>query len=212
MHLKTIALVAIFLVLAETLTENKVQGTPTENNFVVHMPGAQPRRNDDYLCAGLSLKNLSRPKLYFTGFDVNANTTTVSHVKFYRCKGASANLLEGAVYSCRNTDAFLEYVCHSSYFIFNWGRDAGPLSLPENVGFEVDRDDHLIMQVHYKVPLDFNDKTSAIIQYTNEKPKYSAGLMPLSLPDQLIPAGVKNFQADMSCKVSFMCFYLFHFI
>ena len=95
MHLKT--QVAIFLVLAETLAENKVQGTPTEKNFVVHMPGAQPRRNDDYLCAGLSLKNLPRPKLYLTGFDVNANTTTVSHVKFFRCKSASANLLEGAV-------------------------------------------------------------------------------------------------------------------
>ena len=210
MHLKTIALVAIFLVLAETLAENKVQGTPTEKNFVVHMPGAQPRRNDDYLCAGLSLKNLSRPKLYFTGFDVNANLTNVGHVGIFRCNNPSVE--EGAVYSCRNTETFLKYVCHSSYFIFNWGRDAGPLSLPENVGFEVDRDDHLIMQVHYKVPLDFNDKTSAVIQYTNEKPKYSAGLMPLSLPDQLIPAGVKNFQADMSCKVSLMCFYLFDFI
>ena len=46
------------------------------------------------------------------------------------------------------------------------------MSLPEDVGFELDGDNYLIMQVYYKVPLDFNDnKTSALIQYTDEMPK-----------------------------------------
>ena len=101
MHLKTIALVAVFLVVA-TLANG------AENNFVIHMPGAQPTRKDDYLCAAFSLKNLSRatqgPKVYLTGFDVNANSTNVGHVGLFRCNNASVE--EGAVYSCRNTEKF----------------------------------------------------------------------------------------------------------
>ena len=163
MHHKTIALVAIFLVVAPF-----AQGA--ENNFVIHMPGAQPTEKDDYLCAVFSLKNLKRPKLYFTGFDVNANLTNVGQVGIFRCNNPSVE--GGAVYSCRNTKKFIESVCQSSYFMFDWGRDVGPMSLPEDVGFELDGDNHLIMQVHYKVPLDFNDnKTSALIQYTDEMPK-----------------------------------------
>ena len=163
MHLKTIALVAVFLIVA-TLANG------AENNLVIHMPGAQPTRKDDYLCSVFSLKNLERTKLYFTGFDVNANLTNVGYVGIFRCNNPSVE--EGAVYSCRNTETFLEYACHSSYFMFDWGRYAGPMSLPEDVGFELDGDNYLIMQVHYKVPLDFNDnKTSALIQYTDERPK-----------------------------------------
>ena len=76
------------------------------------------------------------------------------------------------------------------------------MKLPTNAGFEVDgEDDHLVMQVHYKVPLDFKDKTSILITYTEDKPKYSAGLELLALDDLAIPSGERNFQADMSCKV-----------
>ena len=76
------------------------------------------------------------------------------------------------------------------------------MKLPEDVGFEVDgKNDHLILQVHYKVPLDFKDQTSMLIKYTENKPKYSAGLTLLALNDLTIPSGVGNFQADMSCKV-----------
>ena len=193
----------------ESLTETEREATPTEKHFVIHMPGAQPTKKDDYLCSAFSMKNLSqatrRAKHYLTGFNVDANSANVGHVALFRCKNASIG--EGEVYSCLNTDDdFGESICGSSYdwytLIYDWGSDAGPMSLPADVGFEVDgEEDHLIMQVHYKVPLDFKDKTSALIQYTEDKPKYSAGLMPLILNNLTIPSGVRNFQADMSCKV-----------
>ena len=177
-----------------------------EKQFTIQMPGAQPTKKDDYLCSAFNMKNLlpasGRNKIFITGFNVDANSTNVGHVGLVRCNKASIE--EGKVYSCLNTAG--ESLCGSSYnwytLIYDWGKDGGPMKLPIDAGFEVDgEDDHLIMQVHYKVPLDFKDKTSILITFTEDKPKYSAGVTLLALDDLTIPSGVSNFQADMSCKV-----------
>ena len=192
----------------ESVRESKLDATQKDKQFTIHMPGAQPFKKDDYLCSAFTMKNLmqasERKKFFITGFNVDANSTNVGHVAISRCNKASIE--EGKVYSCLNTEEAGESVCGSSYdwyeLIYDWGHDGGPMKLPTDAGFEVDgEDDHLIMQVHYKVPLDFKDKTSILITYTEDKPKYSAGLELLALDDLAIPSGKSNFQADMSCKV-----------
>ena len=155
------------------------------------------------------MKNLmqasERKKFFITGFNVDANSTNVGHVAISRCNKASIE--EGKVYSCLNTDDDpKESICGSSYnwytLIYDWGKDGGPMKLPADAGFEVDGENNqLIMQVHYKVPLDFKDKTPILIKYTDNKPQYYAGLMLLDLNDLTIPSDVSNFQADMSCEV-----------
>ena len=176
----------------------------------IQMPGAQPMHSDEYLCSAFSIKNLTgatgRTKHYITGFNVTADSTKVGHVGIIRCNNASIE--EGEVYSCLNPDD----ICGSSYswykVIYDWGKDAGPFSLPADVGFEVDgEEDHIVMQVHYKVPLDFKDNTSAVIKYTDDKPQYSAGMMILIQNNLTIPRGVGNVQADMKCKVCHMTLY-----
>ena len=183
---------------------------PTEKQFAIRMPGAQPTQRDEYLCSAFSINNLTRAtgrrKHYITGFNVDANSTMVGHVALVRCNKASIE--EGEVYGCLNPDD----ICGPSYswyrFIYDWGTDAGPTSLPADVGFEVDGDeDHIVMQVHYKIPLDFKDKTSAVIKYTENKPKYSAGMLILVRNQLTIPPGVSNVQADMNCKVCLMALY-----
>ena len=187
-----------------------------EKQFTIQMPGAQPTKKDDHLCSAFSMKKLlqarNKKKHFITGFYVDANSTNVGHVGLFRCNKASIE--EGKVYSCLNTDDDSgESLCGSSYnwytLIYDWGKDGGPMKLPADAGFEVDgEDDHLILQVHYKVPLDFKDQTSMLIKYTENKPKYSAGLTLLALNDLTIPSGVSNFQADMSCKVCGKNFHL----
>ena len=184
-----------------------------EKHFEIHMPGALPTKNDDYLCSAFSIKNLTRgmskTKVYMTGFNVDANSSKVGHVGILRCNKAS--IREGEVYGCLNPDD----ICgpssrHTAIIIYDWGKDAEPASLPQDVGFEVDvEEDQIVMQVHYKFPLDFKDNTGAVIKYTDNKPKYNAGMMILLRSRLTIPPGVKNVQADINCKVWLLdCFQL----
>ena len=55
--------------------------------------------------------------------------------------------------------------------------------------------------MHYKVPLDNGDKTGVYIKYTEEKPKYKAGMLMLQRSALTIPPGVENVTANINCKV-----------
>ena len=181
-----------------------------EKDFKIHMPEAQPMQRDDYLCSAFGIKDLNQgtgnSKVYITGFNVNANSSRVGHVAIVRCNKAS--IKEGEVYDCLNRDDKCGSSSRHTAIIYDWGKDAGPISLPADVGFEVDVDkDQIVMQVHYKVPLNFKDKTSAVIKYTENKPQYNAGMMILQKGQFSIPQGVKNVHADINCKVCLMALY-----
>ena len=195
-------------ILADAVTMDK----HIEDKYLkLSMPGAKPTKEDDYLCSAFSLKSMARgmnnTKVYLTSFDVNANSSTVGHVGLIRCNMACSK--EG-VYNCQDPTE----ICGSNYrqqaLIYDWGKDAGPITLPTDVGFEVDViEDTIVMQVHYKVPLDFKDLTSAIIKYTEKKPKYRAGMLMLQRRTLKIPPGAKNITAEMNCKVcSFAVYFL----
>ena len=192
----------------ELLKATKREVTPVEKNFEICMPGAQPMNKDDYLCSAFSIKNLTgdtgNTKVYITGFNVPANTSRVGHVGILRCN--KAYITEGEVYDCVNPDDICGSASKQPALIYDWGKDAGPISLPTGVGFEVDvNKDQIVMQVHYKDPLDFKDKTSAVMNYTENKPKHNAGMMILQKGQFSIPPGVKNVDAEINCmKVCFM--------
>ena len=176
-----------------------------EKYFEVHMPGAKPTIEDDYLCSAFNLRSmtggLGTTKLYLTGFNVTANKSRVHHVDIIKCSRAC---IKEGVYDCWNSDDICGTTYQQQALIFDSGRpiDAGSLSLPLDVGFEVDvMEDQIVMQVHYKLPLDIDDETGVNIKYTEEKPKYKAGMLMLRRSALTIPPGVENVTAIINCKV-----------
>lgn len=175
------------------------------------MPEAKPKKRDDYLCSAFGIKDLTRgegdSKVYVTGFNVSANSSEVGHVAIVRCNKAS--IREGKVYNCGLSSEICGSASIQPALLYGWAKDAGPISLPRDVGFEVDVDnDQIVMEVHYKVPLNFMDKTSAVMNYTENKPKYNAGMMLLQKGQFSIPAGDNNVHAEINCmKVSLAALY-----
>ena len=193
------------------------EGRQTEEKyFAVHMPGAKPRNEDDYLCSAFNLKSMTggfgTTKLYLTGFNVTGNKSKVHHVDIIKC--SMACIKEG-VYDCWNPADICGTTYQQQALIFDSGRpiDAGTLSLPPDVGFEVDvMEDQIVMQVHYKVPLDIDDKTGVYIKYTEEKPKYKAGMLLLQRSALTIPPGVDNVTANINCKVCIFTYEISHIL
>ena len=176
--------------------------TTIQKHFEIYMPEAQPTKRDDYLCSAFGIKHLTKgknsSKVYITGFNVPANSSKVGHVGIVRCNEALIG--EGEVYHCQDPDDICGSPSKAPALLYDWGKDAGPFSLPTNVGFEVDADkDHIVMQVHYKVPLDFTDTTHAAMSYTENKPKYNAGMMLLHKGQFSVPAGDSNVHAEINC-------------
>ena len=173
-----------------------------KKNFEIYMPEAQPTKRDDYLCSAFGIKHLTEgknsSKVYITGFNVPANSSKVGHVGIVRCN--EAFISEGEVYHCQDPDDICGSPSKAPALLYDWGKDARPFSLPTNAGFEVDADkDQIVMQVHYKVPLDFTDTTHAAMSYTENKPKYNAGMMLLQKGQFSIPAGDINVHAEINC-------------
>ena len=58
-------------------------------NFEIQMPGAEPSRDDDYLCTAFSIKNLTRgvkgKKVYVTGFNAEATANKAHHLILQKC-------------------------------------------------------------------------------------------------------------------------------
>ena len=71
--------------------------------------------------------------------------SSTQNFKLYpRCSNPTKR--EGEVYNCVDP----RNICRSlPTFMYDWGKDAGTLSLPADVGFEVDeeRDVYIVMQV-----------------------------------------------------------------
>lgn len=57
-----------------------------------------------------------------------------------------------------------------SKIMYAWAKDAPPTALPPDVGFSLDSDEgFLVLQVHYKHPLNEKDFTGLTMHYTEER-------------------------------------------
>ena len=129
--------------------------TPLERTFKIQMPGAKPQK-EDYLCTPFSVKNMtqgtSEGKVYATSFEADTNTSMVGHVGLNRCR--NQHMEEGEVWSCWDP----RDICNNSArgFMYAWSSpnsytDAGPLSLPADMGFKIDEaeEGYIVMQVRH---------------------------------------------------------------
>ena len=70
--------------------ENPIEdiGEIHEKTFDISMPGAEPSRDDDYLCTAFSVKSLigsDKDRVYITGFEANAKADKAHHVIVQKC-------------------------------------------------------------------------------------------------------------------------------
>ncbi|TRY67348.1 hypothetical protein TCAL_12467 [Tigriopus californicus] len=177
-------------VVDETLTNVK--------SVEIHMVGAVPTINDDYMCQAFEIKNVleNKCRIYITQFDANANAQRAHHMILQKCRRPLKR--EGEIWNCLHHS-----MCDDqSKIMYAWAKDAPPTALPPDVGFSLDADDgFLVLQVHYKHPLDEKDFTGLTMHYTEDRPSNIAGIYLLYRSYLRIPPQVPVVHGNINCRI-----------
>ena len=118
------------------------------------------------------MKDLSpNSKLWAVEFSALSSGNKAHHMIVSRCKAPVKKGL-GQTWDCRH-----HAMCQdSSKIMFAWAKHAQPTELPEDVGFQLEQDDYIVLQVHYAHPLPTPDNSGIKIKLVDDAPKYTAGM------------------------------------
>jgi hypothetical protein len=165
------------------------------------MPGAKPSEKDDYLCTSMAMKGLSTRKLYIERFTALASGNRAHHMILSKCKHP---VKEGVreIYDCRHHAMCLD----QSKIMFAWAKHAEPTKLPQDVAFDIEEDDFMVLQVHYAEPLSDADHSGLQLQFTTRQPKYTAGIFLLGVGTLHIPPNTPSTHGDANCKANIPSF------
>lgn len=91
-----------------------------------------------------------------------------------------------------------------SKIMFAWAKHAQPTQLPEDVGFPLEPEDYLVLQVHYAKP-QVDDHSGLAIAVRREAPKYTAGMFLLLRSQLSIPPNTPAVHGDVNCQANLRC-------
>ena len=166
------------------------------------MPGAQPSRDDDYLCSAFDVKSLTQEAdnstvLHVTGFIPNADANKAHHMLLYTCNNPV--VLPGKAYDCLHHS-----ICRDGQSImFAWAKNAPATTLPPGVSFTLDPSvkRYLVLQVHYAHQVTEPDYTALSLSYTPTPTRYQAGILLMLRSYLTIPPNTASVHGDVNCKV-----------
>ena len=155
----------------------------------------RPSKEDDYICTGVSLAELAPNKnLWVTKFEAVSQGNRAHHMIISRCK-VPVKTKHGATWDCAH-----HAMCKdSSKIMFAWAKHAQPTELPPDVGFQLEPDDFIVLQVHYAKPLKEPDNSGISIMFVDTAPKYTAGMFLLLRSYLNIPPETQATHGDVNC-------------
>jgi len=203
-EVKQINYAALFKEELENGSSNKKGGVEDDDHtnlmvadYNLTMPGAQPGQADEYLCTSLKLSNLApNKKLWIIKFAALTTGNRAHHMILSKCRAPLES--EGKIYDCRHHRS-----CNDqSKILFAWAKHAEPTELPALVGFTVEQQDHLVLQVHYAEPLTEPDYSGMSLRFTSTEPKFTAGIFLLGVNQLQIPGNTDTTHGDANCQVN----------
>ncbi|XP_040571967.1 peptidyl-glycine alpha-amidating monooxygenase B isoform X3 [Lepeophtheirus salmonis] len=169
----------------------------------IKMPGAIPNMVDDYRCVAYKasalfpeIKSKNRGMVHIMGFLTDAKSDKAHHLIVSHCKVPRGK--EGEIFQCLHHG-----MCSSkdSKIMYAWAKDAPGMNLPPDAGFTVQGDEYVVLQVHYKHPLQNPDHTSLQLKYTLNKPSFKAGMVLLLRTSLTIPPHTLKTSGDVNCRI-----------
>lgn len=136
-------------------------------DFCLLTPGVRPNKEDDYICTGLRVSDLAPAKsLWATKFEAVSQGNRAHHMIISKCKAPVKTKAE-ATWDCAH-----HAMCKdSSKIMFAWAKHAQPTVLPPDVGFQLEADDFIVLQVHYAKPLEEPDRSGISIKFVDTSPR-----------------------------------------
>ena len=157
----------------------------------------RPSKADDYLCTGVSVRDLGPRKIWATEFRAISTGNRAHHMIISRCKTPVKKTM-GLTWDCAH-----HAMCKdSSKIMFAWAKHAQPTELPDDVGFQLEPDDYLVLQVHYALPLSDPDHSGIAIRVVDKAPRYTAGMFLLLRSHLTIPPNTPSVHGDVNCQAN----------
>ena len=162
------------------------------------LSGVRPSKADDYLCTGVAVKDLVKDrKIWATEFRAIARGNMAHHMIISRCK-SPVKKGEGATWDCAH-----HAMCKdSSKIMFAWAKHAKPTKLPGDVGFQLEEDDYIVLQVHYAHPVREADHSGIAIRVVDKAPLFTAGMFLLLRSHLHIPPNTPSVHGDVNCQAN----------
>ncbi|KAL5961662.1 Peptidyl-glycine alpha-amidating monooxygenase A [Taenia solium] len=159
------------------------------------MPGAYPRRADEYICTRIPLLDFMYVPGYVTAFKPIVNAS-VHHIILSACDrwlGSEEATPPGPCDGqCR------------THILYAWAHNGAPLVLPEGSAFEIGRTTSiksLSMEVHYSRREDNPDYATIELTYTHQPQPNRAGIILLYNAEATIPPHAQHFPTNISCRL-----------
>jgi peptidylglycine monooxygenase len=154
-----------------------------EESTELRMPGAIVTKPETYLCTAIEVDQ-AKPH-YITEFKAHGKSQHAHHILLFGCTTPGS---DHAIWNCGEMnnggkDHIYESAspCGSgSQILYDWGRDAPALKLPEGVGFKVGGDSqfqYLVAQVHYMHPMEGDDSGVDLKSTTEIQPRLAATML-----------------------------------
>ena len=135
--------------------------------------------------------------LWAVEFSALSTGNRAHHMIVSRCKNP-VKTEEGQTWDCRH-----HAMCKdSSKIMFAWAKHAAPTELPGDVGFQLEKDDYIVLQVHYAHPLLTPDHSGIRLRLVDNAPKYTAGMFLLLRSHLDIPPDTTGIHGDVNCQAS----------
>jgi peptidylamidoglycolate lyase len=158
----------------------------------IRMPGASPKQASAHEC----VQRVSKTDAYIKKVDLlNATADVHHHMFLMRCWPSGPPPKNGpCVTKCKRKE-----------WIFAWARNAPGAEFPKDVGFLVRSGEVIRLEVHYQhalVQRGIKDHVGMRIHYTQERPKYQAGIMFLGAGPPPVPPRTASDIGESSCVYS----------
>uniref|UniRef100_A0A0R3WWV5 Peptidylglycine monooxygenase n=1 Tax=Hydatigena taeniaeformis TaxID=6205 RepID=A0A0R3WWV5_HYDTA len=163
--------------------------------FFATMPGARPKRADEYICTQIPLPRFKYNPGYVTAFIPIVNSS-VHHIIISACdkwmEGVEASRPGPCDGQCR------------THILYAWAHNGAPLILPEGTAFEIGRTTpikSLSMEVHYSQREENPDYATVELTYTPQPQPNRAGIILLYNAEATIPPHAQHFPTNISCRL-----------
>jgi len=166
----------------------------------ITMPGVSPSKDDDYICTGVSVGDQAGDQtiyaVSFTALGQDGPGIKAHHMILSKCKKPKKTGF-GETWDCQH-----HAMCNDqSKIMFAWAKHAQPTELPNDVGFSLQPDEYLVLQVHYAKPQQ-NDNSGLAVLVRQTKPKYTAGMFLLLRSHLKIPPFTPAVHGDVNCQAN----------
>ncbi|VDN96995.1 unnamed protein product [Rodentolepis nana] len=159
------------------------------------MPGAYPKKADDYICTQIPLPKFASKIGYVTGFKPIVNDS-VHHIILSSCDEWIPEDFTPFPKSC--------YSQCRNHILYAWAHHGSPLVLPEGSAFEIGKNTEiksLSLEVHYSSPEEKPDYATIELTYTLDPQPNRAGIILLYNDIATIPSHVQHFPTNISCQL-----------